>query len=132
MSAVLDAHAVFVYLEKEPGYNVVRDAFAKASDSGKSLLMTTVNWGEVYYGTLRELGAATAEKVVQLLASFPIELVDVDCAIAKQAGRYKSGGKMSYADCFAAALAKLRRLPLITGDKEFKTVETDIKIVWLR
>lgn len=132
MSAVLDAHAVFVYLEREPGYQIVRDALARATETGKPLYLTTVNWGEIYYSTLRELGDPAAEKIVRLLASFPIEVVDVDASIAKQAGRYKSGGKISYADCFAAALAKLRRLPLMTGDKEFKIVEDDIKIVWLR
>jgi len=38
---------------------------------------------------------------------------------------------MSYADCFAAALAKYRRVVLVTGDKEFKEVEKDVKILWL-
>ncbi|MBI2339278.1 MAG: PIN domain-containing protein [Deltaproteobacteria bacterium] len=36
---------------------------------------------------------------------------------------------MSYADCFAAALAKMKKAELITGDKEFKEVEGDIKIL---
>lgn len=131
MTQVLDAHAVFVYLEKEPGYTIVRDALARAADTGRPLLMTVVNWGEVYYTTRRELGEATADETVRLLASFPIEFVDVDMALAKQAGCYKAGGKISYADCFAAALAKLRKAALLTGDKEFKAVERDVKIVWL-
>lgn len=63
--------------------------------------------------------------------SFPIEVVDVDKALAKQAGYYKSEKKMSYADCFAAALAKSKKGALITGDKEFKEVEGEIKILWL-
>ena len=36
-----------------------------------------------------------------------------------------------YADCFAAALAKLRNAELITGDPEFKEVEKEIKVSWL-
>jgi predicted nucleic acid-binding protein len=39
---------------------------------------------------------------------------------------------MSYADCFAAALSKQKGAELITGDPEFKAVEKDIKIHWLR
>jgi hypothetical protein len=35
------------------------------------------------------------------------------------------------ADCFAAALAKQRRVELVTGDKEFKQVEKEIRILWL-
>lgn len=128
---VLDAHSVFVYLEKEPGYEKVRDVLSRAAETGKHLFMTSVNWGEVYYGTKREKGEETAEEVIRVLDSFPIDVVDVDKALAKQAGFYKAEKKMSYADCFAAALAKMKKGELITGDKEFKEVETDIKILWL-
>jgi predicted nucleic acid-binding protein len=38
---------------------------------------------------------------------------------------------MSYADCFAAALAKINKAELITGDREFKEVEGEVKVVWL-
>jgi predicted nucleic acid-binding protein len=38
---------------------------------------------------------------------------------------------MSYADCFAAALAKLRTAELVTGDKEFRQMEEDVRILWL-
>ena len=38
---------------------------------------------------------------------------------------------MAYADCFAAALAHRDRIPLITGDSEFRRVEDVIEIVWL-
>lgn len=131
MTQVLDTYAVIVYLEKEPGYEKVRDALARATETGHDLLMTSVNWGEIFYTTLRERGEAEAEQVLQLLDSFPIEVVAVDKPLAKQAGRYKSGGKISYADCFAAALAKLRHAELLTGDQEFKRLEGDIKIRWV-
>jgi ribonuclease VapC len=39
---------------------------------------------------------------------------------------------MSYADCFAAALAIKKKCELITGDKEFKQVEKEIKIRWIK
>jgi predicted nucleic acid-binding protein len=35
---------------------------------------------------------------------------------------------MSFADCYAAALAMKRKCELLTGDKEFKQVEDKIKI----
>ena len=38
---------------------------------------------------------------------------------------------MAYADCFAAALAKLHNAELVTGDPEFREVERDIRIGWL-
>jgi len=38
---------------------------------------------------------------------------------------------VSYADCFAAALAKDRKAELVTGDREFKQVEGEGSIRWL-
>jgi len=61
----------------------------------------------------------------------PIEIIDVDIQLAREAARLKAYHKISYADCFAAALAKLHKGEVITGDKEFKAVENEIKIVWL-
>ncbi|MBP9665121.1 MAG: PIN domain-containing protein [Pyrinomonadaceae bacterium] len=47
------------------------------------------------------------------------------------AAGYKAGGGISYADCFAAALAKQTNATLITGDREFKKLESEITIEWL-
>jgi predicted nucleic acid-binding protein len=60
-----------------------------------------------------------------------IEVVDVNWELTRMAAEFKSKGKISYADCFAAALAKNYKAELITGDKEFKTLEGEIKILWL-
>ena len=38
---------------------------------------------------------------------------------------------MSYGDCFAATLAKLRKAELVTGDEEFRQIEKEIKILWI-
>jgi len=51
--------------------------------------------------------------------------------LTKAAAELKSKYKMSYADCFAAALTKLRGGQLVTGDKEFKQVEREIEIYWI-
>jgi predicted nucleic acid-binding protein len=42
--------------------------------------------------------------------------------LAKKGAELKASKKMSYADGFAAALARLRKAELVTGDKEFKQV----------
>jgi predicted nucleic acid-binding protein len=64
-----------------------------------------------------------------------IEIVPVDARdleLVRQAAIFKATRKMSYADCFAAALAKIRNAELVTGDREFKVVEGELKrIRWL-
>ena len=90
-----------------------------------------VNWGEVYYITLREAGRERADQVAHLLSTLPIQFVPVDMELAKKAAELKASKKMSYADCFAAALARLRKAELVTGDKEFNQVEGEVKILWI-
>ena len=131
MECVLDTFALMVYLEKERDYQVVRDLFVRADNLGRPLLMTTVNLGELYYVSLRECGEKKTAEVMSLVETLPIEIVNVDWAIAQEAGRFKAVHQMSYADCFAAALAKLRKAGLVTGDREFLSVEKEIRITWL-
>jgi len=57
--------------------------------------------------------------------------VEVDWQLTHQAAAYKVNGNISYADCFAAALAKTRKAELITGDEEFKVLQEEIKISWI-
>jgi ribonuclease VapC len=64
-----------------------------------------------------------------------IEIVGVDeknLDMVRQAAIYKATKRLSYADAFAAALAKIRSAELVTGDREFKQVEDEIEINWLR
>jgi predicted nucleic acid-binding protein len=128
---VLDAYSLIAYLEGEKGSDIVIEVFKSARDSGKGLLLSAVNWGEVYYISLREEGQKRADEVAYLIATLPIEIVPVDLEITKKAAEYKATKKMSYADCFAAALAKLRKAELVTGDKEFKQIENELKILWI-
>lgn len=39
--------------------------------------------------------------------------------------------KTAVLDAFAAALAKLKKAELFTGDREFKVLEKEIRIIWL-
>jgi predicted nucleic acid-binding protein len=48
------------------------------------------------------------------------------------AADFKARHRLSLADAFAAALAKELKAELVTGDPEFKTLEKELKIHWLR
>ena len=76
------------------------------------LFLCVVNWGEVYYGMWRAGGRAAADDVAADLSRMPIELVEADLHLTKQAAIYKATNKMSYADAFAAALAKIKNAEL--------------------
>ena len=128
---VLDSYSLIAYIEGEDGKDTMIEVFRSARDSGRTCLLSVVNWGEVYYITLRETGQQRADEVAHLISTLPIHIVPADLELAKQAAELKAVKKLSYGDCFAAALAKHRRVELVTGDKEFRQVEGDVKILWL-
>jgi len=128
---VLDSWSVLAYLEDEPSGQQVADLIADAHESGTPLMMTVVNAGEIWYITARETSEDEADLALGELAHLGIELVDVGWSLAREAARFKAKGKMSFADCFAAALAKENRADLVTGDPEFRQVESQVKLLWL-
>ena len=128
---VLDSWAVIAYLEDEDAAARVADLIADAHEEQISLLMTVVNAGEVWYIVARQTSAADADASIKQLRDLGIEFVDADWSLAKDAGYFKSKNKMSFADGFAAALAKQRKAHLATGDPEFRQIEKEIAISWL-
>ena len=128
---VLDSWAVIAYLEDEPAAEHIADVIADAHDDGIPLFMCVVNAGEVWYIIAREASVSDADRSIKELRQLGIEFVDADWTLAHEAGGFKSKHKMSYADCFAAALAKQKKALLLTGDPKFKQVETQITIDWL-
>jgi ribonuclease VapC len=52
--------------------------------------------------------------------------------LADIAARLKASYPISLADAFAAALAKIHNAELVTGDREFKLLERELKITWLK
>jgi len=111
----------------------VEKLLVKAAEDKHKLLLCVVNWGEIYYSIARAEGETVAEQKAADLATLAIELVPVDddLQLVREAAKLKASRKMAYADCFAAALAKLRNAELVTGDPEFKEVEGEVKVAWL-
>lgn len=130
-AVVLDSWAVIAYLEDEDAATKVADVIADAHEEKIPLLMTVVNAGEVWYIVARQTSAADADSSIKQLRDLGIKFVDADWGLAKEAGYFKSKNKMSFADAFAAALAKERRAHLVTGDPEFKQIEKEVAITWL-
>jgi len=128
---VLDSWALLCYLEQESGFEKIIQVFEEAVNDSRPLLMTVINWGEVYYQIVRRYGEDRAREIERLIGSFPIILVDIDRNLTREAALMKATKKMAYVDCFAAALAKQRKAELYTGDPEFRSVEKEIKILWL-
>ena len=130
-SLVFDSWAILAYLGDEKSAQEVADLITNAHENRLPMTMSVINAGEVWSILSREISEPKADSALTDLAALGIELIDVDWSITRIASTFKARGKMSYADCFAAALAKDRKSDLVTGDKEFKQVESEVNIHWL-
>ena len=81
---------------------------------------------------LRKDGRGRWEEIARDLPTLPIEFHPADRRLSDLAADFKARFKMSLADAFAAALAKDKKAGLVTGDPEFKALEKEIEIVWLK
>lgn len=129
---VLDSWAIMSYLQGEPSAEKVADIIADAHEDSVPLLMSVVNAGEVWYIIARRTSEADADRSIRQLKQLGIAFVDADWEIAHDVAKFKAKHKMSFADCFAAALAKQRKGQLVTGDQEFKQVGAEVTINWLK
>ncbi|MBF8294180.1 MAG: PilT-like protein [Bacteroidetes bacterium] len=131
-AAVLDSYALISYLEREQGYEEVSKIFDECVTKEHEVFVCVVNWGEVIYHALRAGGAKAASLAEDAMRALPMEIVDANKDLAVQAAHLKAFNKMSYADCFAAALGLMKKCELVTGDKEFKQIEGKLKIRWIK
>jgi predicted nucleic acid-binding protein len=127
---VLDASAIMTFFENRPGADKVEELIHLGVAGKRQLLMSAVNWGEVYYSTWRAYGPGVARKIIEDIAQLPIEIVDANLDLTHAAAELRADQKLPYTDCFAAALAAQRKASLATSDKDFATVEKKIDILW--
>ena len=88
--------------------------------------MTAVNAGEILCIVRREEGVEKPGEVEAVLRSLPADS-STQTLVSRARRRGSNPGKISYADCFASALASKRRVPLLTGDPEFRAAGQEIK-----
>ena len=132
LPVVLDSHALVAYFRSEPGAEHVEALLAKAASSDRPLLMTEVNYAEVKYTLIRKDGPEAWAASARILSGLPIDFHPADRRLADTAADFKARFKISLADAFAAALANEKKGQLVAGDPEFKALENEIKIDWLK
>jgi len=134
-SFVLDSYALIGYLENEPFSDQIQHALTQAKNGEFRLYFHAIHMGEVYYITLREQGQGLADLAYSRIKALPIKLIDrIDEELLLAAAGLKARYPISFSDSFAAALAMIKNCPLLTGDPEFITLETQgiISIEWLK
>ncbi len=129
--AVLDASAVISFFEDRSGGDIVERLIAEGLAGKVDLLMSVVNWGEVYYSAWRARGQDAARQMAAEISQFPIQIVDADFELTKSAAELHAKYNLPYADCFAAALTRSSKAQLLTADRDFARIKSEIEIQFL-
>jgi len=125
---VIDTSAILAILQDEPE----RRAFNEAIEAADSLVMSVASFVETSIVVEVRYGAEGLRDLDQFLDRSGIELAPVDVAQAREArlafsrfgkGRHSAG--LNYGDCFAYALARVRREPLLFKGADFSQTDAE-------
>ncbi|OHE60402.1 MAG: hypothetical protein A2Z47_15855 [Thermodesulfovibrio sp. RBG_19FT_COMBO_42_12] len=130
-SYVLDSYALIAHFEDETGGEKVRRILRSSQEGKPRLYLSVINFGEIYYNTLRERGVEKANETKLIIEQLPITIIDADKSITLEAAKLKALYPVAYADCFAAALGVLKNARVVTGDPEFKKLSKAVRLEWI-
>lgn len=129
---VLDASALFAYLQKKPGAMKVNELLKEGTRGRAKVLMSVINYGEVYGNLSRDYGADQAVRTINAVRALPIELIEATAQRAVLAADVKNRHRLYYADSFAAALAIEAKATLVTSDSDFRKLGHSFPVLWLK
>ena len=129
---VFDASALFGFLQKKAAASKVNELLKDSLTGRVDILMSAVNYGEVYGVILREHGLDRASATMSAVNALPIRLMDATPQRAFHAAEVKSKYRLYYVDSFAVALAIEYNASLVTSDSDFRRLGHGFPIVWLR
>ena len=123
---------MIAFFENESAADKVAGILRNINGNKARGFMSVINWGEIYYNTMREAGIYEAEKVIEQFSKHSIQLVDADRDLTYRAAKLKAKYHIAYAGCFAAALSSKLKAAVVTGDPEFEKLSHEINIYWVR
>ena len=126
---VLDAWALLALIFKEePAASKVKEIFENEGLSRKSISISWINLGEVYYTIARKKGLDAAEAVLNEIQMLPVRLQVPSKDDILAAATVKSKYRVSYADAFAVSLAQKINGRIVTGDPEIILLKDVVNI----
>ena len=128
---VMDSSAMIAFFEDESGAGEVAEILNALINQKAKGFMSVINWGEIFYCTLRVQGLEEAEYVLTQFNTYPIQILEPDQGLTYEAAKLRVRYGIAYADCFAAALSLRLKAPVVTGDPEFKQLENEIPVQWI-
>jgi ribonuclease VapC len=128
---ILDSFAVLAFLNAEDGAARVEAVLHMAQHRRVRVCLSAINLGEVLYIVEREQGQPLAQRSLAAINQLPIDILDATRERVFAAAHVKAHYRLSYADAFAVAAAQELDGIVLTGDPEFTTVQSLVRVEWL-
>jgi len=128
---VLDTFALLAYFQDEPGTERVMEVLQSAQKEKCRVCLCMINLGEMLYIVERRRGLTEAQSVLAAIQQAPIEILPADEQTVLAAAHIKANYAVSYADVFTVACAQQLDGVILTGDKEFESVQGVVTVEWL-
>ena len=113
---IVDSYALLVFFNKEPSFKFVQQVLKDARDNKIELYMSVFNLAEVYYRSIRVSNKVKARELLAAIRKFPITIISATEEHIFEAAEIKGAYPIAFGDCFAIALAKEKKAPILTGD----------------
>ena len=132
---LFDTCAMIAFFEKETGAEKVKNILMQAAQSECLILLHNASVAELYYDAMRS-AKQEEEAILQSLISYPITFIEnITTDMIKWIGYFKTSYKISFADSFVLATAKLNDAKVVTSDHhEFDVIDKsgDLQFEWIR
>ena len=128
---VLDATRCWISLKPARDSGRSEKLLHRALRNEVSILLSVLNWGEVFYQLWQRRGEDKARRRSRNFRAFRLQIVPVDFPQAIKAGELKAVHKIPYVDCVTAALAVLNQAVLVTSDRDFEKLGKQFPILWI-
>ena len=131
---IVDSWPVLEWIyRKEPAAASFRWHLEAAERGELRLLVSRINYAEINYNVAIRKRLGEFSGVAPDLSFLPWQVISVDDALVDEAAKIKATYPISFADCFAVALAQRYKAPIITGDPDFKKLAARgvVRVEWV-
>ncbi len=128
---IYDSFALLKLFQKEPGHQKVAKLLEDDRKSENSPLIQIINFGEIIYITKKDFGEHAKLRVIRSVLQMGFRIISAADDLVYQAAELKGNYPISYADAFLLATAIRENAVIVTGDPEFRNVESLCQIEWV-
>ncbi len=130
-SRIYDSLAILKLFQKERHYEKVARLLKEDLKSKESPLLQIINFGEVIYRTKKDFGEEAKIRAIRSVIRLGFRIISASDSLVYAAAELKGSYSISYADAFLLATALREKAIIVTGDPEFKKVESLCRMEWV-